>query len=150
ERSYRVNLNMIGIDGKPRVKGLYDVLNEWLEFRVTTVRRRLQYRLDKVMERLHILEGLLIAYLNIDEVIHIIRTEDEPKQVMMERFGISDIQAEAILNLRLRNLAKLEEFQIRGEQEKLEAERKSLEDILGSHAKLKKLIVKEIEADMDK
>lgn len=150
ERSYRVNLNMIGIDGRPRVKGLYDILNEWLEFRVTTVRRRLQHRLDKVMERLHILEGLLVAYLNIDEIIHIIRTEDAPKQVMMERFGISDIQAEAILNLRLRNLAKLEEFEIRAEQDKLEAERQSLEDILGSHAKLKKLIVKEIKADMEK
>jgi topoisomerase-4 subunit A len=150
ERSYRVNLNMIGIDGRPRVKGLYDILNEWLEFRVTTVRRRLQYRLDKVMERLHILEGLLIAYLNIDEVIRIIRTEDEPKQVMMERFDISDIQAEAILNLRLRNLAKLEEFEIRAEQDKLEAERKKLEEILGSHPLLKKLIVSEIQADMDK
>lgn len=150
ERSYRVNLNMIGIDGRPRVKGLYDILNEWLEFRVTTVRRRLQHRLDKVMERLHILEGLLIAYLNIDEVIRIIRTEDEPKQVMMERFGISDIQAEAILNLRLRNLAKLEEFEIRGEQEKLEAERKQLEETLGSYPLLKKLIVSELKADMDK
>lgn len=150
ERSYRVNLNMIGIDGRPRVKGLLDILSEWLEFRVTTVRRRLQYRLDKVLDRLHILEGLLIAYLNIDEVIHIIRTEDEPKQVMMERFGLSDLQTEAILNLRLRNLAKLEEFQIRGEQEELEAERQKLEEILNSNAKLKKLIVKELQADMDK
>ncbi len=150
ERTYRVNLNMIGIDGRPRVKGLYDILNEWLEFRITTVRRRLQHRLDKVLDRLHILEGLLIAYLNIDEVIHIIRTEDEPKQVMMERFGLSDLQAEAILNLRLRNLAKLEEFQIRGEQEELEAERQKLEEILNSNAKLKKLIVKELQADMDK
>ncbi|NPU92875.1 MAG: DNA topoisomerase IV subunit A [Gammaproteobacteria bacterium] len=150
ERSYRVNLNMIGIDGRPRVKGLLDILSEWLEFRVTTVRRRLQYRLDKVLDRLHILEGLLIAYLNIDEVIHIIRTEDEPKQVMMERFGLSDLQTEAILNLRLRNLAKLEEFQIRGEQEELEAERQKLEEILNSNAKLKKLIAKELQADMDK
>ena len=150
ERSYRVNLNMIGIDGRPRVKGLLNILSEWLEFRVTTVRRRLQYRLDKVLDRLHILEGLLIAYLNIDEVIHIIRTEDEPKQVMMERFGLSDLQSEAILNLRLRNLAKLEEFQIRGEQEEKEAERKALEEILNSNAKLKKLIVKELQADMDK
>ena len=107
ERTYRVNMNVIGNDGRPGVKGLHDLLSEWLEFRITTVRRRLQYRLDKVLERLHILEGLLIAYLNIDEVIHIIRTEDEPKPVMMERFGISDIQAEAILNIRLRNLAKL-------------------------------------------
>ncbi|WP_290583813.1 DNA topoisomerase IV subunit A [Ketobacter sp.] len=150
ERTYRVNMNVIGNDGRPGVKGLHDLLSEWLEFRITTVRRRLQYRLDKVLERLHILEGLLIAYLNIDEVIHIIRTEDEPKPVMMERFGISDIQAEAILNIRLRNLAKLEEFKIRGEQEELEKERETLESILNSNAKLKKLIVKEIREDMDK
>ena len=114
------------------------------------MRRRLQYRLDKVLDRLHILEGLLIAYLNIDEVIHIIRTEDEPKPVMMERFGLSDIQAEAILNIRLRNLAKLEEFKIRGEQDELEAERKKLEAILNSNAKLKKEIGKEIREDMEK
>jgi len=150
ERTYRVNLNVIGNDGRPGVKGLHDMLSEWLEFRITTVRRRLQYRLDKVLERLHILEGLLIAYLNIDEVIHIIRTEDEPKPVMMERFGISDIQAEAILNIRLRNLAKLEEFKIRAEQEELEKEREWLEATLNSNAKLKKLIVKEIREDMDK
>ncbi len=150
ERTYRVNLNVIGNDGRPGVKGLHDLLSEWLEFRITTVRRRLQYRLDKVLDRLHILEGLLIAYLNIDEVIHIIRTEDEPKPVMMERFGITDVQAEAILNIRLRNLAKLEEFKIRGEQDELEQERKSLEAILNSNAKLKKLIVEEIREDMDK
>ncbi|MCG8534675.1 MAG: DNA topoisomerase IV subunit A, partial [Pseudomonadales bacterium] len=108
ERTYRVNMNVIGNDGRPGVKGLHDMLSEWLEFRITTVRRRFQYRLDKVLDRLHILEGRLIAYLNIDEVIHIIRTEDEPKPVMMERFGVSDIQAEDILNIRLRNLAKLE------------------------------------------
>ncbi|WP_233716657.1 DNA topoisomerase IV subunit A [Ketobacter alkanivorans] len=150
ERTYRVNMNMIGNDGRPGVKGLLDLLSEWLEFRITTVRRRLQYRLDKVLDRLHILEGLLIAYLNIDEVIHIIRTEDDPKQVMMGRFGLSDIQAEAILNIRLRNLAKLEEFKIRGEQEELEAERKKLEAILNSNAKLKKLIVDEIREDMEK
>ncbi|MEE2729854.1 MAG: DNA topoisomerase IV subunit A [Pseudomonadota bacterium] len=150
ERTYRVNMNVIGNDGRPGVKGLHDMLSEWLEFRITTVRRRLQYRLDKVLDRLHILEGLLIAYLNIDEVIHIIRTEDEPKPVMMERFGLSDIQAEAILNIRLRNLAKLEEFKIRGEQDELEAERKKLEAILNSNAKLKKEIVKEIREDMEK
>jgi topoisomerase-4 subunit A len=142
ERTYRVNMNMIGNDGRPGVKGLHDMLSEW--------RRRLQYRLDKVLDRLHILEGLLIAYLNIDEVIHIIRTEDEPKQVMMERFGLSDIQAEAILNIRLRNLAKLEEFKIRGEQEELEKEREYLESILNSNTKLKKLIVSEIREDMEK
>ena len=150
ERTYRVNMNMIGNDGRPGVKGLLSLLSEWLEFRITTVRRRLQYRLDKVLDRLHILEGLLIAYLNIDEVIHIIRTEDDPKQEMMGRFGLSDIQAEAILNIRLRNLAKLEEFKIRGEQEELEAERKKLEAILNSNAKLKKLIVDEIREDMEK
>jgi len=150
ERTYRVNMNVIGNDGRPGVKGLHDMLSEWLEYRITTVRRRLQYRLDKVLDRLHILEGLLIAYLNIDEVIHIIRTEDEPKSVMMERFGISELQAEAILNIRLRNLAKLEEFKIRGEQDELEKERKKLEAILNSNAKLKKLIVSEIREDMEK
>ena len=150
ERTYRVNMNVIGNDGRPGVKGLHDMLSEWLEFRITTVRRRFQYRLDKVLDRLHILEGRLIAYLNIDEVIHIIRTEDEPKPVMMERFGVSDIQAEDILNIRLRNLAKLEEFKIKGEQEELEAERKKLEDILNSNRKLKKEIVKEIREDMEK
>jgi topoisomerase-4 subunit A len=149
ERTYRVNLNVIGIDGRPQVKDLYTVLSEWVEFRITTVTRRLQYRLDKVLERLHKLEGLLIAYLNIDEVIHIIRTEDDPKSKLMERFGITDIQAEAILDLKLRHLAKLEEMQIRGEQAELERERLDLEDILGSHSKLKALIVKEIRAAID-
>ena len=111
EKSYRVNMNMIGLDHKPAVKGLLQVLTEWLTFRRTTVTRRLQHRLDKVLARLHILDGLMIAFLNIDEVIEIIRTEDEPKQVLMVRFNLSDEQAEAILNLRLRHLAKLEEHQ---------------------------------------
>ena len=150
ESSYRVNINVIGLDGRPQVKGLMTLLTEWLEFRVITVRRRLQHRLDKVEARLHILAGLLIAFLNIDEVIRIIRTEDKPKPVLMERFGISDIQAEAILELKLRHLAKLEEMKIRGEQDELEAERKALEKILGSHAELKKLLVQEFTEDMEK
>ena len=114
ERSYRVNLNMIGIDGRPGVKGLDRILKEWLKFRTDTVRRRLEYRLERVLKRLHILEGYLVAFLNIDEVIHIIRTEDKPKPALMGRFGITDVQAEAILELKLRNLAKLEEMKIPG------------------------------------
>ncbi|MGZ8190562.1 MAG: DNA topoisomerase IV subunit A [Methylococcaceae bacterium] len=150
EKSYRVNLNMIGMDGRPQVKGLRDILVEWLTFRTETVRRRLQYRLDKVLARLHILDGLLIAYLNIDEVIAIIRTEDHPKPVLMERFGITDLQAEAILELKLRHLAKLEEIKIRGEQDELENERVELEKILGSQQLLNRLIRKEIETDAEK
>jgi topoisomerase IV subunit A len=144
ERSYRVNLNMIGIDGRPGVKGLDRILREWLKFRTETVRRRLEYRLEKVLRRIHILEGYLVAFLNIDEVIHIIRTEDKPKPALMERFGITDVQAEAILELKLRNLAKLEEMKIRGEQDELEAERDQLQKILGSAARLKTLIKKEL------
>ena len=146
ERSYRVNLNMIGIDGRPQVKSLDRILKEWLKFRTATVRRRLQYRLEKVLKRLHILEGYLVAFLNIDEVIHKIRTEDKPKPALMKRFGISDIQAEAILELKLRNLAKLEEMKITGEQDELEQERAQLEKILGSDARLKTLIKKELAA----
>jgi len=122
ERSFRINMNMIGLNGRPQVKNLRELLSEWLEFRMTTVRRRLQWRLDKVNARLHILDGLLIAYLNIDEVIKIIRTNDEPKPVLMKRFKLSDIQAEAILELKLRHLAKLEEMQIRTEQKELAEE----------------------------
>jgi topoisomerase-4 subunit A len=144
ERSYRINLNMIGIDGRPGVKGLDRILKEWISFRTETVRRRLEYRLERVKRRLHILEGYLVAYLNIDEVIHIIRTEDKPKPALMARFGISDVQAEAILELKLRNLAKLEEMKIRGEQDDLEVERDQLEKILGSAARLKTLIKKEL------
>jgi len=149
ERSYRVNMNMIGIDGRPRVKNLREVLVEWLEFRRQTVTRRLEWRLEKVMDRLHILEGLLIAYLNIDDVIEIIRNEDEPKAVMMERFGISDIQAEAILNLRLRNLAKLEEFTLKAEQSELEDERDYLESLLNSPELLSNLIRDELKQDAE-
>ncbi|MEJ2611067.1 MAG: DNA topoisomerase IV subunit A [Candidatus Thiodiazotropha sp.] len=147
ERSYRVNINLIGIDGRPAVKDLRTLLVEWLSFRMETVRRRLQYRLDQVLERLHILEGLMIAYLNIDEVIAIIRYEDDPKAELIKRFSLSETQAEAILNLRLRHLAKLEEMKIKGEQDELEKERKSLQLILGSKQRLRTLIRKELEAD---
>ena len=150
EKSYRVNMNMIGLDHKPAVKGLLQVLTEWLTFRRTTVTRRLQHRLDKVLARLHILDGLMIAFLNIDEVIEIIRTEDEPKQVLMARFKLSDEQAEAILNLRLRHLAKLEEHQLQAEKDKLEEERSNLELILGSERRLNTLIKKEIQEDAKK
>lgn len=145
ERTYRVNMNMIGIDGRPQVKNLRAMLKEWLEFRHETVRRRLQHRLDKVMDRLHILDGLLIAYLNIDEVIHIIRTEDKPKLKLMERFDLSDRQAESILELKLRHLAKLEEMKIKGEQSELEDEADWLQLTLGSKQRMKTLIKKEIE-----
>ena len=150
ERNYRVNLNMIGLDGRPQVKGLVTILAEWLEFRRHTVRARLQHRLDKVLARLHILEGLLIAYLNIDEIIEIIRTEDEPKPVLMSRFGISEIQADAILDTKLRHLAKLEEVKIRGEQAELEKERDKLEQLLGSERRLNTLLKKELKADAEK
>lgn len=149
ERNYRVNMNVIGLDGRPQVKDLKVMLSEWLTYRTETVRRRLQFRLDKVLARLHILEGLLVAFLNIDEVIEIIRREDEPKPVLMQRFGISDIQAEAILELKLRHLAKLEEMKIRGEQDELEKEREYLEKTLGSERRLKTLIKKEITADAE-
>ncbi|HVV69822.1 MAG TPA: DNA topoisomerase IV subunit A [Gammaproteobacteria bacterium] len=150
ERNYRINLNMIGLDGKPQVKNLRMILGEWLEFRTQTVRLRLQYRLDKVLARLHILAGLLIAYLNIDEVIHIIRHEDQPKSVLMARFDLSDIQAEAILELKLRHLAKLEEIQIRTEQDELAKERDHLNGLLKSKAKLQALIRKELAQDAEK
>ncbi len=146
ERSYRVNLNMIGIDGRPGVRTLDEILHQWLKFRRETVRRRLSYRLERVERRLHILEGYLVAYLNIDEVIHIIRTADKPKPALMERFGITDVQAEAILELKLRNLAKLEEMKIRGEQDELEKERDWLQKTLGSDARMKTLMKKELTA----
>lgn len=150
ERSYRVNFNVIGLDGRPRVKNLREMLTEWLEFRTETVRRRLQYRLDKVLQRLHILDGLLIAYLNLDEVIRIIRYEDEPKPALMARFALSEIQADAILDLKLRHLAKLEEMKIRGEQADLAKERDGLERTLGSKKRLQALIRAELEADAEK
>jgi topoisomerase-4 subunit A len=149
ERSYRVNLNMIALDGRPRVMNLREILTQWLAFRRETVRRRLQHRLDKVLERLHLLEGLLIAFLNIDEVIRIIRTEDEPKPVLMARFELSDAQAEYVLNTRLRQLARLEEINIRAEQEALQAERDQLQAILGDAEQLRDLIIEEIERDAE-
>lgn len=149
EKNHRVNMNMIGLDGRPSVRDLKSILIEWLKYRIATVTRRLQWRLDKVNHRLHILAGLLIAYLNIDEVIRIIRTEDEPKPVLMKRFKLSDIQAEEILNLRLRYLAKLEEMKIRGEQDELKKEKDDLEKTLKSKARLKTLIKKELKADVD-
>jgi len=149
EKNYRVNFNMIGTNGRPQVKDLRSLLKEWLEFRTETVRRRLQNRLDRILKRLHILEGLLVAFLNIDEVIHIIRTEEKPREVLMERFGISEVQAESILDLKLRHLAKLEEVKIRAEQSELDAERDRLEQILASAARLKTLIRKEIIKDAE-
>ena len=150
ERSYRVNLNMIGLDGRPRVKGLVVILQEWLTYRLATVTRRLNYRLEKVLARLHLLDGLLIAYLNIDEVIAIIRQEDKPKPVLMARFNLSAEQAEAILELKLRYLAKLEEQKIRAEQHELAKERDYLQKTLGSTKLLKQLVRKELIADADK
>ncbi len=149
ERSYRVNINMIGLDGRPRVFALKDLLAEWLKFRIETVRRRLQHRLDKVNARLHILDGLLAAYLNLDEVIRIIRTEDEPKPVLMRRFKLSEIQAEAILETKLRHLAKLEEMKIRGEQKELRKERDDLENTLKSNQKLRNKVRDELIADAE-
>jgi len=149
ERNYRVNLNIIGVNGKPQVLGLRDLLKEWLGFRMDTVTRRLNHRLDQVVDRLHILEGLLVAYLNIDEVIYIIRHEDQPKPVLMERFELTGTQAEAILELKLRHLAKLEEMKIRDEQDALAAERADIETLLGSKARLKTLIKNELLADAE-
>ncbi len=149
ERSVRVNFNVIGNDGKPGVRNLRELLTEWLAYRRQTVTRRLAHRLDQVVDRLHVLEGLLIAFLNIDEVIHIIRTEDEPKPVLMARFALTGTQAEAILELKLRHLAKLEEFKIRGEKDELEAERNQLEAILNSPRKLTRLIRDELLADAE-
>ena len=147
EKNYRVNMNMLGLDGKPTVKNLVEILTEWLSFRRTTVTRRLNYRLDKILNRLHILDGLMIAYLNIDEVIEIIRNEDDPKAELMARFNLSETQAEAILNLRLRHLAKLEEHALQAEKSQLEKERDELQLTLSSERRLNTLIKKEIQAD---
>ncbi len=145
ERTVRVNLNIIGLDGRPTVYGLKPLLEEWLKFRLDTVKRRLRFRLERVTRRLHILDGLLAAYLNIDAVIKIIRSEDEPKPVLMKRFKLSDTQAEAILELKLRHLARLEEIKIRAEQKALATEQVDLEKTLKSRVRLKKLIKGEIE-----
>ncbi|KGM56502.1 DNA topoisomerase IV subunit A [Lysobacter arseniciresistens ZS79] len=150
EKSFRVNFNVIGLDGRPQVKSLKAFLSEWLQFRADTVTRRLTHRLEKVERRLHLLEGLLVAFLNLDEVIRIIRTEDEPKPVLMKRFELSEEQTDYILETRLRQLARLEEMKIRGEQAELEAEREKLVATLGSKAKLRKLIKDELLADAKK
>lgn len=150
EKNYRVNFNMIGINKRPQVKNIASLLKEWLQFRTETVRRRLQYRLDKILSRLHILDGLLIAFLNIDEVIKIVRKEDRPKPALIKKFKISDRQAEAILELKLRQLAKLEEIKIQAEQKELSTERKGLEQLLGSTTRLKTFIKNEIKADAEK
>ena len=149
EKTYRVNMNMIGTNGRPQVKNLKMILQEWIQFRLQTVRRRLQWRLDKVDKRLHILEGLLIAFLNLDEVIRIVRFEDEPKAKLMDTFNISEIQAEAILETKLRNLARLEEMKIRAEQEELLQEKQGLEKLLGSERRMKTLIKNEILEDAE-
>jgi len=149
ERSYRVNFNMIGLDGKPRVKGLLTILSEWLVYRLATVKRRLEYRLEKILDRIHVLEGLLIAYLNIDEVIAIIREHEQPKLGLIARFNISERQAEAILEMKLRHLAKLEEIKLRGELDELSAERDAIQKILSSETRLKKLVKEEIIQDRD-
>ncbi len=150
EKSYRVNLNMIGLDGRPQVKNLKTILGEWLKFRTDTVRRRLEHRLDKVEKRLHLLEGLRIAFLNLDEVIRIVRTEDEPKPVLMKRFKLTETQADYILETKLRQLARLEEMKINAERDQLEEERARINVLLKSRAKLKTLIKSEIRADAEK
>lgn len=149
ERSYRVNFNMIGLNGKPQVKNLLNILQEWLQFRLNTVRRRLQYRLEKILERLHVLDGLLIAYLNLDEVIAIIREEEAAKQVLMARFALSERQADAILDMKLRHLAKLEEIKLRAEHQELSAERDTIKAILASEMRLRGLVKQEMIADRD-
>ena len=149
EKNYRVNMNVIGLDGRPQVKPLVPMLKEWLNYRTQVVTNRLNYRLDKILSRLHILEGLLIAFLNIDEVIAIIRSEDKPKPVLMQRFSLSEAQAEAILELKLRHLAKLEEMKIKTEQEELAKEKEKLELLLSSDARLKTYIKKELKAIID-
>ncbi|MBC3412427.1 MULTISPECIES: DNA topoisomerase IV subunit A [Pseudomonas] len=149
ESTYRVNVNIIGLDGRPQLKNLRALLLEWLEFRIGTVRRRLQHRLDKVDRRLHLLDGLLTAFLNLDEVIHIIRTEEHPKQALIARFELTETQADYILETRLRQLARLEEMKIRGEQDELLKEQKRLTTLLGSDAKLRKLVRSELIADAE-
>ncbi len=149
ERSYRVNMNVIGLDGRPKVHNLREMLTQWLKFRSDTVRRRLEYRLQKVIERLHLLDGLLIAFLNLDEVIRIIRQEDEPKKALMKRFKLTEVQADYILDTKLRQLARLEEMKIKAEQKELAEERNELQKVLGSKQRLKTLLRKELQAVID-
>jgi len=150
EKSYRINFNVIGLDGRPRVRDLRSLLEEWLTFRRETVRRRLQYRLDRITERLHVLEGLLAAYLNVDEVIAIVREADRPRDALMERFALSERQASAILELRLRQLARLEEIRLRGEKDELETERADIERTLGSTRRMRTLMIRELQADAER
>ena len=150
ERSYRINMTVIGLDNCPRQANLKGILSDWLEYRIITVRRRMQHRLKRVTERLEILEGLLVAFLNIDEVIAIIRREDRPRPVLMKQFRLTEIQAEAILNLRLRNLAKLEEAKIRGEQSDLAIERDELQAILRSERRIAEVVRRELDEDADR
>ena len=150
ERAYRVNMTVIGLDNCPRQANLKSILSEWLEYRIATVRRRIEHRLDRVNDRLHILDGLLVAFLNIDEVIAIIREEEHPRQALMSRFGLTDVQAEAILNLRLRNLAKLEEVKIRAEQSELSAESEALEELLESRRRIAMLVREELIEDAER
>lgn len=147
EKSYRINFNMIGLDGRSAVKNLLEIFFEWLVFRRDIVRRRLNYRLEKVFKRLYIFEGLLVAFFNIDEVIEIIRNEDESKSALMSRFGFTEIQAEAIFELKLRYFVKLEEMKIRGEQSELEKERDQLQGILVFERKMNNLLKKELQVD---
>ena len=150
ERTYRVNMTVIGLDNSPRQANLKSILSEWLEYRIATVRRRIEHRLDRVNDRLHILDGLLVAFLNIDEVIAIIREEEHPRQALMSRFGLTDVQAEAILNLRLRNLARLEEVKIRAEQSELSAESEALEELLESRRRIAMLVREELIEDAER
>ena len=150
ERNYRVNMTVVGRNNCPRLGDLKSILGEWLEFRIATVRRRVEHRLDQVNDRLHVLDGLLVAFLNIDEVIAIIRQEEHPRQALMSRFGLTDVQAEAILNLRLRNLARLEEVKIRAEQSDLSAESRRLEQILESRRGVATLVRDELLADAER
>jgi len=150
ERSYRINFNMIGLDGRPRVKDLLTILDEWLVFRLSTVKKRSQYQLDKILDRLHVLDGLLVAYLNIDEVIAIIRESDNPRPVLMQRFNLSERQADAILDMKLRHLAKLEEMKLRADIDELAVERDKLQAILGDEKRLRAVVKEEIIADRDR
>ena len=149
ERTYRANFNVIGLDGRPRVKPLVEMLREWLKFRSDTVLRKLKFRLDKILDRLHILEGLMVAYMNLDEVIKIVRTTDEPKHALIKKYKLSDRQADAILDLRLRQLAKLEEVKIRAEQDGLNTERVAIEKTINSKTRLKTLIKKGLAEDAE-
>jgi topoisomerase-4 subunit A len=150
EKTYRLNLNVIGLNRRPQTLGLVDLLRQWLEFRKQTVVKRLNYRLEKINERLHVLEGLLIVYLHLDEVIRIIRKSDDPQKELMRRFQLSEIQVEAILQIRLRQLAHLEEIKLKAEKKELEAEKHDIEGVLSSESKLKGLIKRELKSDAEK